>query len=285
MRLNGRKEAVIALRQEHPDLTVADLVERTGVSQNSVYQVLKDAGLSPPRKARQLELAKRIITLREQHPDWPATEIGNEVGLSGDRVGQMLRDAGMPLPRRGPREADSTKKRIIALRKLYPDWTMVRIAAEVGLSHQRVGQALTRAGLPTKAHRPPVIVECARENCGTRWQKDWRNKETLNPYCSVECREAVRRIAVRCTHCGAEKTIGRGSYRIAMGLTDRGKNKDWPRYTGRFFCDRACWGAYAGENYGFGRRRVKEKSIARLKEQAIARQKEKYAKQPEAALL
>jgi len=39
---------------------------------------------------------------------------------------------------------------VATLRRTHPDWTLLRIATEVGLTKERVRQLLVKLGLPTR---------------------------------------------------------------------------------------------------------------------------------------
>jgi hypothetical protein len=186
-----------------------------------------------------------VISLREQHPDWEVLEIAATVGVSRHWASEILRAANLTRRYRRCHHQSETTTRVIALREQHPDWLMREVAAEVRVSPERVRQILKAAGVRTQAYRPPQTVERANEGCANRCLKPER--DNARTYCSVECRKAVSWVAVRCSYCGAEKTVLWSHYNRAMGLTgSRGG------YKGRFFCDRTCSGAYAGKNYGWG---------------------------------
>jgi len=45
------------------------------------------------------------------------------------------------------------RKLVANLRRTHPDWTLLHIATEVGISKERVRQLLVKLGLPTKGVR------------------------------------------------------------------------------------------------------------------------------------
>ena len=57
----------------------------------------------------------------------------------------------MANPRTG--KIGPNRERIAKLRKVHPDWTLVRIATEVDLTKERVRQLLVKQGLPTRGVR------------------------------------------------------------------------------------------------------------------------------------
>ena len=55
---------------------------------------------------------------------------------------------GNPNSKTGP-----NRERVAELRETHPDWTLTRIATEVGVTKERVRQLLVRLGLPTRGVR------------------------------------------------------------------------------------------------------------------------------------
>jgi len=45
------------------------------------------------------------------------------------------------------------RERVPNLRKAHSDWTLARIATEIGITKERVRQILVKLGLPTRAIR------------------------------------------------------------------------------------------------------------------------------------
>ncbi len=109
------------------------------------------------------------------------------------------------------------------------------LAAEFGVSRQLVGQITTRAGKRgTRTAPPPPRRFCA--SCNEELPK--RSQVTL-------CREC-RWINIACENCGtlvrrlASRLVGQ------IGQTHIIKGK-LATYTGRVFCDRRCYGMWAGQ--------------------------------------
>ena len=128
-------------------------------------------------------------------------------------------------------------KAIIEIRKRNPCMSSTDIAKILHISRERVRQILSKEGLSTRSIRYKLVRTCPQ--CGD-------SKHPDRKLCS-ECREKNRLdkyIQVSCTNCGTlySKSISR-----LITETNRGYQ--------HFFCGTKCFGAWAGNTYGFAKTR------------------------------
>lgn len=138
----------------------------------------------------------------------------------------------------------TTVTRAIALREEHPDWTLQRIATEIGVSRQRVHQVLDRGRLTTGGVPEPVKAEC--DSCKRPMDVGVHERRG---YCKDCWREAAM-VGVICQEC----FNARGLYRIVRmchlnilngRIQSNGKRAEIA------FCSQRCLGAWRGRTHGF----------------------------------
>ncbi len=121
---------------------------------------------------------------------------------------------------------------LIGLRKTQPCATLRELAAQTGVSRQRVHQLLAREGQPTR-HQHQYKHLCAV--CGKRLTR------TPTTGRCRRCQKAYNRADIPCAECG--KLVSRRLAQIVNNARCGGH--------GRVFCDRVCFGRWIGKNKGF----------------------------------
>mgnify|MGYP003132019792 CR=1 FL=1 len=148
--------------------------------------------------------------------------------------------------------AKTNKDKIIRLRQENPDYTLLQIGKQVGVSRERVRQVLQKNGLQTRStaaakHLIPKHLRkgdpCPR--CGTPvpWVENlgvtkhsngkYYQRGGFQKYCSVECRRAPMTKYV-CTNCGKEKEITVSQYRAKLRRREEGL------YSEAIYCSHSC---------------------------------------------
>lgn len=142
-----------------------------------------------------------------------------------------------------PKGLTTAGKRTIELREAHPDWRMIRIADEVGLSRERVRQLLKRAGLITTQ---PHVIRCCKR-CGKALPRV-DGAHSYPKYCSDACR--VPKVTLPCNYCGKPVTRRLALYQAqTLGGSPSAKE----RYRGNVYCSRRCVGHVAGRTWGWAK--------------------------------
>jgi predicted DNA-binding transcriptional regulator AlpA len=88
-----RKAEVIGIWEKHyPNITVAEVVRRTGFGERVIYQYLREAGLPLPQKrSRRVDMkqVRRAHRLFEKHGS--KAEVARRMNISRQRVGYYLK--------------------------------------------------------------------------------------------------------------------------------------------------------------------------------------------------
>ena len=123
-----------------------------------------------------------------------------------------------------------------------PSSTQTEVAVKFVVSRELVRQQAAKLGMVSlaKLSHAPVCMSCGKAMPQSR---------SAEPLC-LECRW----IEVECSNCG--KMVRRSAADMVWRM---GKLNQTPRglvrRKGRAFCDRKCWGQFAGKNYGWGAHR------------------------------
>ncbi len=144
--------------------------------------------------------------------------------------------------------APSRSARVVAFRLANPCLTLADISQRFGVTGERVRQILAKAGVATKAWRPPPDrYECWQCHCSFVPSKMVRRtsartgKEIL--YCGMPCQVVANTVTLTCHQCGAS---------FPRQLTVVRRNRLDPRYKGHDFCKRSCQWRWYGLTYGVG---------------------------------
>lgn len=122
---------------------------------------------------------------------------------------------------------ESNREKILRLKQEHPDWTLLHIGSEVGVTKQRIRQVLIANNISTKRHKEyysPCIV-C--ENLVL-------NKTSSKAICSEKCRQKLFWVELICGHC--KEIIVRRKSHVTRDLK---KNPDKV-----FFCSQSCRSFY-----------------------------------------
>lgn len=128
----------------------------------------------------------------------------------------------------------SSEERVKILREQDPHMSATRMAAETGVSRQRVSQILIELGLPTTFKKETFCI-CGKKNPG------------VQKYCKA-CFSKTRLIDLMCEIC--QKTFQR-SAKMHIRRTNNIKRDTLTKYSGNVFCSRHCFGVYIGKTFGF----------------------------------
>ncbi|MFC1925659.1 hypothetical protein ACFLW2_03065 [Chloroflexota bacterium] len=125
----------------------------------------------------------------------------------------------------------SVEPRVLEILGVNPDLPYSTIAGEVGVTRERVRQIARRNGYPPRSR---ILKQKICPVCGKAFF-------TRNLHCSPGCGYKARRkrIVISCNQCGKpiERTPG----------TMRSKS-------GKYFCNRVCFGRWAWDNYSMTRK-------------------------------
>ena len=151
------------------------------------------------------------------------------------------RSCGCLLREENARKAAGGKsKAICLLRTQNPDMKAIEIARTLDISRERIRQILTKNNLPTKIEKSPRLIRLCRW-CST--PLPYWNKSGLCSTCYGNNRFLSHRTILTCNGCG------RHFFR-QNGVTRAGAKRGY-RY---IFCNRHCFGHYAGIHFGLGTR-------------------------------
>jgi RNase P subunit RPR2 len=128
-----------------------------------------------------------------------------------------------------------TTERVRAILDENPQQTLRMVAQQVGVTHQRVQQIVQKLGLIQGV--TPRRPHCHK--CGKPIQ--YRSKSGMCRSCGK-----LPDYTFTCEQCGNEKTISGNDYN-----TRKRNPAGGPR-----FCDRQCFGQWAGKTYGVGPQRA-----------------------------
>lgn len=122
---------------------------------------------------------------------------------------------------------ESRREAVLAAVRANPCRPYTDIAAEIGLTKQRVHQIVVKAGLPTPGMGPRRVPRRACLHCGE--PLGLRPKRPLH----MRCSRTYNTIEVECSRCG--RLHRRYKSDVLHTAND-------PRYSGKMFCP-DCWGA------------------------------------------
>lgn len=133
-------------------------------------------------------------------------------------------------------DSSSIREKILHLRQINPELRGSEIAAQLGVSRERIRQLLVELNLPTRIRS---IEAC--QYCGKLFNtRRGKRKE----YCSRTCRKAAIFTTITCSACGLE-------FKISSKLLQRRLRLKYKH----FFCSRSCSrkyvGKYVGSTYGW----------------------------------
>lgn len=125
------------------------------------------------------------------------------------------------------------RKFVAVIRSAHPEYTLQQIANLFDVSRERVRQILVHFELPTRRqylskYRCPVC----------QIPKQHANR-------CRRCTLAANSIFVSCNTCKTEIRVTPGAYSRHMKFP----------YSGKFYCNKRCFGSFIGKNYGLGRKK------------------------------
>ena len=124
----------------------------------------------------------------------------------------------------------------------HPEWTMVQIANQHGVTRERIRQILSKAGLPTRKAKETKY--CL--HCGAPFQTTRRNQgKYCQPSCGWDRKRTAVRVQVNCAECGEEFTRRQTAINASLRL-----NKRVGAATRQMWCSRRCHGVWFGREHG-----------------------------------
>ena len=125
--------------------------------------------------------------------------------------------------------------------KAIPHGDFTKIAAEVGVSREYVRQIANREGWTGRLHAKDKVSRKVCASCGNVGVRG------RSIYCSP-----CTWVEVPCSYCDKPVRMRVAQLTNRMNQFHSSPNGKTVRYTGRVFCDRYCFGKWAGRNYGTG---------------------------------
>jgi len=163
---SDRKE-VVNLVQD--GISVADVAEHMGVSDNTIYGIIRKESVSPKRAATFLDSVNSEQIVQDYNDFYPLKQIADRHEISLSQVYYVLRSNNVPARSKGNMASDIKAETLDTAVRMYQDgFYIYEITAETGVHQPTLHQELHQRKVPLRRPRgrmtPTQLTERVRSH-------------------------------------------------------------------------------------------------------------------------